>query len=250
MRPRGATQVALVTGASRGVGAAVALHLARQGVDLLINYRSKGPRAEAVAAQVRACGRRAALAQADLTSGADRRELAVLAASSYGALDMVVLNASGGLEKDRPLTYAMALNQEAQLGTVDALLPLLRPGGRIVFVTSHMAHFYGAQPVLEAYAPVAASKRAGEDALRARIPELAARGLRLIVVSGDVIDGTITPKLLEREQPGMLASRRRQVGSLPTVESFAQAIVAAALDRSLPSGHTLFVGSTEPPIPT
>jgi NAD(P)-dependent dehydrogenase (short-subunit alcohol dehydrogenase family) len=242
-------QAALVTGASRGVGAAVALQLARQGVDLLINYRSKGPRAEAVAAQVRASGRRAVLAQADLTCEAECQALAGLAASAYGGLDLLILNASGGLEKDRPPSYAMALNRDAQLRAVDILLPLIRPGGRIVFVTSHMAHFYGVQPVLEAYAPVAVSKRAGEDALRARIPALAGRSLRLIVVSGDVIEGTITPKLLDREQPGMVAARRSQAGSLPTIDSFAQAIVEAALDPSLPSGHTVFVGSTAPSTP-
>jgi NAD(P)-dependent dehydrogenase (short-subunit alcohol dehydrogenase family) len=241
--------IALVTGASRGIGAAVVQHFAHQGVDVVINYRSKGPRAEAVATQIRAAGQRAALAQADLTSAADRQSLAEVVSNTYGALDILVLNASGGLERDKPATYAMDLNLHAQINTVDALLPLLRPGGRIVFVTSHMAHFYGEQPVLELYIPVAASKRAGEDALRARIPALAARGISLIVVSGDVIEGTITPKLLNREQPGMVAARRNQVGDLPTVETFAQAIVAAALDSALPSGHTVFVGSTATPGP-
>lgn len=56
---------------------------------------------------------------------------------------------------------------------------------------------------------------------------------------------TITPKLLERAQPGVLESRRAAVGRLPTVEEFARAIVTAALDTTLPSGHTRFVGATE-----
>ena len=83
-------------------------------------------------------------------------------------------------------------------------------------------------------------------ALRARIPELAARGLRLAVVSGDVIEGTITPRLLERSAPGLLAQRRAQAGTLPTVEDMAAAVVQALADPTLPSGHTLYVGSTEP----
>lgn len=238
-------QVALVTGASRGIGAAVALQLAGRGADLAINYRSKGPRAEAVAAQVRAAGRRALLAQADLTSPDERARMAGAVREHYGRLDVLVLNASGGLEKDQPADYAMRLNLTAQVETVSALLDLLPAGGRIVFVTSHWAHFHGQRPVLPAYEPVAASKRAGEQALRARIPELAARGVGLVVVSGDVIEGTITPRLLERAQPGVLEARRSEAGALPTVAQFAEAIVDAAAARGLPSGHTVFVGSTD-----
>ena len=238
-------QTALVTGASRGIGASVALQLAERGADLAINYRSKGPRAESVAARVRALGRRALLAQADLTSPDERAALAQAVREHYGRLDVLVLNASGGLEKDQPADYALRLNLTAQVETVTALLPLLPAGGCIVFVTSHWAHFHGRRPVMPAYEPVAASKKAGEQALRERIPELSARGVRLAVVSGDVIEGTITPKLLERAQPGVLETRRAEAGALPTVAEFAQAIVDAAAARDLPSGHTVFVGSTD-----
>jgi NAD(P)-dependent dehydrogenase (short-subunit alcohol dehydrogenase family) len=63
--------VALVTGASRGVGAATSSFLAQRGYDIVVNYHSKRSRAEAVAATVRAFGRRALVAQADLTRTAD-----------------------------------------------------------------------------------------------------------------------------------------------------------------------------------
>jgi NAD(P)-dependent dehydrogenase (short-subunit alcohol dehydrogenase family) len=239
------SQIAVVTGASRGIGASVALQLAEHGADVVINFRSKGSRAEVVAEQVERLGRRALLAQADLTDPADLQGLAGAITQVFGRLDLLVLNASGGLEKDKPASYAMLLNMTAQIQTVDALLPLMPHGSCIVFVTSHWAHFYGQEPVLPAYEPIAASKKAGEEALRARIPEFAARGIRLLVVSGDVIEGTITPKLLERSQPGTIATRREQVGAFPTVAEFAEAIVATAADRGLPSGHTVFVGSTK-----
>jgi 3-oxoacyl-[acyl-carrier protein] reductase len=237
--------VALVTGASRGIGAAVARLLAEASADVVINYRSKGPRAQEVAAAVAALGRRSLAVQADLTEATELQVMAGEVARAFGQLDLLILNASGGLEKDRDPGYALRLNRDAQLATLDALLPLMPPGATVVFVTSHWAHFYGQRPLVEAYVPVAASKRAGEDALRARLPELAERGVRLLVVSGDMIEGTITPKLIERVQPGVLEARRAEAGRLPTIEEFARAIVSAATDPSLPSGHTVFVGATD-----
>jgi NAD(P)-dependent dehydrogenase (short-subunit alcohol dehydrogenase family) len=153
---------------------------------------------------------------------------------AFGRLDILVLNASGGLEKDKPATYAMDLNVTAQLSTFEAALALMPRGACVVFVTSHLARFYGRKPVYAAYEGIAASKKAGEDALRSRLPELTARGVRLAIVSGDMIEGTITPKLLERSQRGLIEMRRGQAGTLPTVQEFADAIVAAAARCELP----------------
>lgn len=238
-------KIALVTGASRGIGAETARVLAEQGADVAINYRSKRPRAEEVAREVQALGQRACVVQADLTDRGDAERMAAEISAQFGRLEVLILNASGGLEKDKPASYAHDINVAAQLNTVSACLPLMPSGGRIIFVTSHWAHFYGEKPVAKAYEPVAASKRAGEDALRAQIPRLDERGIRLVIVSGDIIDGTITPKLLDRAEPGLLESRRLRAGTLPTVEEFAQAIVAAAVQPNLPSGHVSFVGATE-----
>jgi NAD(P)-dependent dehydrogenase (short-subunit alcohol dehydrogenase family) len=237
--------VALVTGASRGIGAATARLLAERDVDVVINYRSKGPRAEAVAAAVQAAGRRALLTQADVTQQADIDTMIAAVRGTFGRLDLLVLNASGGLEKDKAADYAMLLNRDAQAQLVDSFMPLMPRGSRIVFVTSHWAHFYGEKPVYAGYEIVAASKKAGEDALRARMPELARHGISMVVVSGDVIEGTITPKLLERMEPGLLHARREQAGTLPTVDEFAAAIVDAAFNHELHSGDTVFVGATD-----
>ena len=234
-----------MTGASRGIGAAVALQLAEQGADVAINFRSKGSRAGEIARQVQAQGRRALLTQADLTDAVGVEAMGRAVAHAFGRLDILVLNASGGLEKGKPVSYAMELNLGAQVRTLESVLPLMPRGGCVVFVTSHLAHFYGSKPVYAAYEGIAASKKAGEDALRARIPEFEARGVRLAVVSGDMIEGTITPKLLERTQRGLIESRRGQAGTLPTVQEFAAAIVDAAADARRPNGHVSFVGATD-----
>jgi 3-oxoacyl-[acyl-carrier protein] reductase len=65
-----------------------------------------------------------------------------------------------------------------------------------------------------------------------------------VVVSGDMIEGTITPKLLERMDRGMTRSRREQVGKLPTVEEFARAIADAA-GSATSALSTVFVGNTD-----
>ncbi len=238
-------KVALVTGASRGIGASVARILAGRGADVVVNYRSKAARAEEVAAAVQAIGQRSLLAQADMTEAAEMRAMMRLVETHFGHLDLVILNASGGLERDRPREYAMELNLVAQVRAVDLALPLMPAGGRIVFVTSHLAHFYGEKTGYAAYEPVAASKKAGEQALRARVDDLMQRGVSLIVVSGDLIEGTITPRLMDRLQPGIIESRRVEAGSLPTVEEFARAIVDAAANPLLQTGATVFVGSTD-----
>jgi len=235
-------KVVLVTGASRGIGAATAIKLAGRGLNVALNYRGKTARAEEVAAQIRELGQKALLAQADLTVSTEVEAMIQLVRQNFTQLDILILNASGGLEKDKAEDYAMALNFTAQLETAQLAAALMPAGGRIVFITSHWAHFYGEKPVMPAYEPVAKSKKAGEEALRQYALELNAKDISLLVVSGDAIEGTITPRLLNRMSRGVMASRQ---GTLPSVDEFASAICAAALDDSLPSGHTVFVGSTD-----
>lgn len=235
-------KVSLVTGASRGIGAATAIKLAECGCSVAINYRGKTARAEEVAAQVRALGQTALLAQADLTVETEIQAMLQSVHEKFRQLDVLILNASGGLEKNKAQEYAMALNYTAQIRMAELAAPLMPSGGRIVFVTSHWAHFYGGKPVMPAYEPVAKSKKAGEDGLREYALQLAAKGVSLVVVSGDAIAGTITPKLLNRMSPGVMHDRQ---SALPSIDEFATAICTAAQDASLPSGHTVFVGSTE-----
>jgi NAD(P)-dependent dehydrogenase (short-subunit alcohol dehydrogenase family) len=238
-------RVALVTGASRGVGANTACLLAKAGLNVVINYHSKSSRALEVANIIRDKGRQALLAQADLTDENQMKEMIKLVQEKFGCLDLLILNASGGLEKGKDADYPMQLNLIAQKRAVDLSLPLMSDGGRIVFVTSHLAHFYGSKPVYPLYEPVAQSKKAGEEALRAYVPELSKKGIKLVVVSGDLIEGTITPKLMQRQNPGFIEKRRSSAGVLPTVEEFARAVATSALDNQLESGATIFVGSTD-----
>lgn len=237
-------KVALVTGGSRGVGAVTARLLAERGADVVVTYRDKERRALQTIEQVKAAGAQGLAVRSDMTDQVSVEEMFVSIAERFGRLDVVVLNASGGLEKDASPTYAMRLNRDAQLELADRALPLMNGGGRVVFVTSHLAHFHGEKPVMPEYETVAASKRAGEVALRERISTYQSRGVSLVVVSGDLIDGTITPKLLNRMRPGVIDQRRRDAGWLPTTEDFARAIADAA-GGDHETGETVYVGSTD-----
>lgn len=239
--------VALVTGGSRGIGAATAHALAGRGYDVAVTYRNKAARASEVVAAIERGGTRGRAIACDITSPPEVEALNSALRDWAGHLDVLVLNASGGLERDLLASdpdYPTRINRDAQLAVVDAALPLMPPGSTIVFVTSHWAHLFGRIPQLPHYDAVAESKHAGEVALRDRQAEFAARDIRLLVVTGDLIEGTITPKLLERRSPGLAAFRQSELGKLPTAEEMGGAIAQAATDPTLPSGHTLVVGGS------
>ncbi|MEJ3404122.1 SDR family oxidoreductase [Rathayibacter sp. YIM 133350] len=233
----------LVTGSSRGVGADTVRYFAQAGARVVINFRNKEARAQKLAEAIRAEGGTAITVGADLTDADSVAELMRTIAAEYGSLDILVLNASGGMESGMAEDYAMQLNRDAQLRVLDAALPLMGSGSRVVFVTSHQAHFIATTPTMPEYEPVARSKRAGEDALRGRIGELDASGIEFVVVSGDMIEGTITATLLERANPGAISARKDAAGRLYNVSEFAAEVAAAAVDP-IPEDHTRYVGDT------
>ncbi|MBK0421396.1 SDR family oxidoreductase [Leucobacter sp. CSA2] len=234
---------ALVTGSSRGIGADTIRYFAEAGADVVVNFRNKAPRAEKLAGELRGLGVRALVQGADLTDPASLATMMDAIREEFGGLDILVLNASGGMEAGMEEDYALKLNRDAQLAVLDAALPVLGEGARVVFVTSHQAHFIRTTPTMPEYEGVALSKRAGEDALRERIPELEERGIGFTVVSGDMIEGTVTATLLNRLNPGAIEERREQAGKLYNVSEFAAEVARAAVEP-VPADHTRLVGDT------
>ncbi|MEV7692119.1 SDR family oxidoreductase [Microbacterium sp. NPDC089189] len=238
-----AGKTALVTGSSRGIGADTVRYFAQAGANVVINFRNKAPRAEKLATELRGLGVEALVIGADLTDPASVRAMFDEVERTFGGLDILVLNASGGMESGMAADYALALNRDAQVNVLESASSLLHEGSRVVFVTSHQAHFIRTTATMAEYEPVALSKRAGEDALRERIPALAERGVDLVVVSGDMIEGTITATLLERANPGAIALRREDAGKLYNVAEFAAEVARAGVDP-VPADNTRLVGDT------
>ncbi|TBN56595.1 SDR family NAD(P)-dependent oxidoreductase [Glaciihabitans arcticus] len=232
---------ALVTGSSRGIGADTVRYLAAAGARVVVNFRNKEARALKLVAEIEAEGGEAIAVGADLTDPSSVTTLFDAVEKQYGGLDILVLNASGGMESGMAADYAMTLNRDAQVNVLTAALPLLAPGSRVVFVTSHQAHFIKTVETMPEYVPVALSKRAGEDALRALIPELTEKGIGFVVVSGDMIEGTITATLLERANPGAIGARKEAAGRLYNVGEFAAEVTLAAVEP-VPENNTRYVG--------
>lgn len=234
------SRIVLITGASRGIGAEIAIRLAGPHHHVMVNFREKANRAAAVVDAVRAAGGDASTAQADITD--ERAVTSMLEGIDH--LDVLVLNASGGLEPGARPDYAMQLNRDAQVRLAQLALPLMPAGGRIVFVTSHLAHFHGHKPVPNDYLPIAVSKQAGEEALRTMQKTFDDAGITFVVVSGDMIEDSTMVRLFERRDPDAIAARREASGGLPTAAQFAAEIVRAAT-APVRSGDTVYVGGSD-----
>jgi NAD(P)-dependent dehydrogenase (short-subunit alcohol dehydrogenase family) len=231
----------LVTGSSRGVGADTIRYFADAGAKVVVNYRNKAARADKLVDEIVAAGGTAIAVGADLTDDASVADLMSTVEEAYGGLDILVLNASGGMEANMGEDYALRLNRDAQVSVLTAARRLMAPGARVVFVTSHQAHFIRTTPTMPEYEPVALSKRAGEDALLELVPSLSEDGIDFVVVSGDMIEGTITATLLNRLNPGAIAARREEAGRLYNVAEFAAEVAAAAVEP-VPSDNLRLVG--------
>ncbi len=137
-----AGKIALVTGASRGIGRAIALRLGRAGAGVVVNYASRPDRAQEVVAAIGAAGGRATALQADLSQPADVARLFEQSEEFFGGLDIVVNNAGTYLSKPLAEVTAADFAHVFDLDTKGTFLALqeaarrVRDGGRIVNISS------------------------------------------------------------------------------------------------------------------
>jgi len=227
-----AGKIALITGASRGIGAAVAERFAREGAHVVLAARTVGG-LEEVDDAIRAAGGSATLVSVDLREFIKIDELAARLFDRWGRLDILVGNAAefgvfsplGHLD---PATWAevMDLNLTANWRLIRAMDPLLRaaPAGRAIFVTSSVAH-----GVFPYWGPYAVSK-AGLEML----VKIYAGEITKIRVRANLIDpGIVRTRLRARAFPGEDPSR------LPPPESIADAFLSLALPECARNGEVV-----------
>ncbi len=180
---------ALVTGASRGIGAACAVSLAARGADVAVHYHESQEAAEGTAAQVEALGRRALLLKADLSQPSEIASLLEGFRSTSRQLDVLVLAAAATafkeVEQIRPhhlaKTYNLVVGGMVQL--VQGALPMIGPNGRVIAISGSGTDF-----TLPGYALLGSAKGAMEVFIRYLAQELGGRQITANCVSPGVID--------------------------------------------------------------
>lgn len=205
--PAPTTPTTVVTGGSRGIGAAICRRLARDGHDVVLTFRSDEGAAQQVAEQVRAAGRRALVVQVDTTDEASVAALFALA-EQFAPITGLVTNAGSaqaiGRLEHNPLDLIRAdieVNLVAVLSCIRSAIPALRRagGGAIVTISSAAALLGGAGM----YVHYAAAK-AGVEALTAGLArELAEDAIRVNAVAPGVI---ATDFHRDPDRPAKLAS--------------------------------------------
>ncbi len=236
-------KVALVTGAARGIGRAIAVKLATAGCDVAVNYYNSAEEAEALCAEIRALGRRACAIQASVGVPDSVDELFDAFRTNFDRLDIIVSNAASGVLKptvEMTLkhwrwcleTNALALNLLAQRA-----LPLMADGGRIIALSS-----LGASRAMPGYGFVGASKAALEALARALAQELGPRGIRVNTVSAGVVDTDALEYFPNREELLANYAARTPAGPVLTPEDVAGAVYLLCLpEAAMINGHTLVV---------
>ena len=207
-------RVALVTGASRGIGAAIAIALGREGAAVGVNYHRSEARAAEVVAAIQAAGSKAVAVRADVGDGAAVRAMVAEMLSVFGQIDVLVNNA--GILNNVPLHQMpdetwdemIATNLRSVFLCARAVLPhmLERGSGKIINVSSQLG-----QKGMAGHTHYAAAKGGVIAFTRALAREVGPRGIQVNAIAPGLIEtelvGPITDDI-RRERSAILALRR------------------------------------------
>lgn len=186
---------ALVTGAARGIGAAIALKLAEDGADVAITYEKSAAKAEALVTEMQALGRNAVAIQADAASPEASRNAVEETVARLGGLDILVNNAGvllPGSFAEQPLEeidLQLDINVRGVFVITQAALKHIPNGGRIITVGSNA----GVHVPFAGIAVYAATKSAMESFTRGLARELGSREITVNLVRPGPIDTDMNP---------------------------------------------------------
>jgi 3-oxoacyl-[acyl-carrier protein] reductase len=242
-----AGKVAVVTGASKGIGAAIARQLADEGAAVVVNYASSKAGADRVVAEITGKGGRAVAVQADVAKPADIRRLFAEAKKAFGRLDVLVNNA--GIYEFAPLEEVTAEHFHRQfdlnvlgliLASQEAVKHFGPGGGSIVNISSVVAT--SAPPAASVYS---ATKAAVDAVTRSLARELGPRKIRvnsinpgLVETEGTTSAGTATDESDFRRQ----FESQAPLGRIGQPDDIAPAAVfLASNDSGWITGETLYI---------
>jgi 3-oxoacyl-[acyl-carrier protein] reductase len=194
-------KVTIVTGASNGIGRAIAERLAEDGTIVVVNYNQSDEKAKQVITGIQAKGGKAVAVQADMSQVAEVRRLVIETVKQFGRLDILVNNAGRFMPKalldttEADFDQIIALNAKGPYFAMQEAANMLKEGGRIVNISTDGTHlsFPGATAYL-------GSKGALEQYTKGLAQELAPRGITV---------NTVSPGFTET---GMMTDQFRQIG--------------------------------------
>jgi NAD(P)-dependent dehydrogenase (short-subunit alcohol dehydrogenase family) len=188
-------KIALITGASRGLGRSAALHLAAQGIDIIGTYNSRADEAQALVTELQALGAKAAMLQLDVGHSENFAAFAAQVEQELGQtferqrFDFLINNAGVGVHalfsETTPEQFDLLMNVQLKgpFFLTQQLLPLINDGGRIVNISSGLTRFS-----LPGYGAYAAMKGAMEVLTRYQAKELGARQIGVNVLAPGAIE--------------------------------------------------------------
>ena len=207
-------KVAIVTGASAGIGRAIAERLAQEGATVVVNYCKSADKAKQVVAGIEAKGGKAVAIQADMSKIADVRRVVRETVQRFGRLDILVNNA--GMFTFKPLVETteqefdqiFSLNAKGPYFAMQEVAKVIADGGRIVNISTDGTHigFAGATAYL-------GSKGALEQFTKGLAHELASKGITVNTVSPGYTDTAMMPADPTFRQIGEQASPLKRLGT-------------------------------------
>ncbi len=232
-------KTALVTGASRGIGAAIARRLASSGAHVAVNYAGSKDAADALVTEIAAAGGRAFAVQADIGTMAGIDAMLAACDAQFGGtpnLDILVNNAGvGGAGDAGSLTKCseelfdrmIAVNQKAPHFITQLCLPRLRDKGRIVNIGS-----LGGRSALPPFAAYAATKRALQSLTMSTAVVVAPRGITCNLVAPGAVDTEFNTALLEKPGWAEATAKLTPMKRLGVPEDIAGAVMMLVRDEA------------------
>jgi 3-oxoacyl-[acyl-carrier protein] reductase len=230
-------RVALVTGAARGIGRAIALALAEQGAKVAVNYVGRAGDADAVVGAIRANGGTAAAVRADVSVRAEVEAMMATIAEELGTVDVLVNNAGIAIRRgiddltEADFDRTIAVNLKSAFLCTQAVVPGMRERrwGRIVNISSGAARGAGAIGI-----HYNASKAGMEGLTRGYAARLAQAGITV---------NAVAPSLIATDMSGLApadAAKRIPVGRMGTPDEVAQVVVMVVVNPYM-TGQTVQV---------
>lgn len=239
-------KVALVTGSSRGIGRLIAIRLAEQGYDIVVNFNRNRQKAEEVQAEIEALGQKCLIVKANVGDVAKIKDLFEIVAEEFGRLDVFINNAASGVLKpvmeltEKHWDWTMSINAKSLLFAAQEAAKLMArtaEGGAIVSLSS-----IGSMRVLENYTTVGVSKAAVEALTRYLGVELASQNIRVNAVSGGVVQTEALDHFPNRDELLADAIKHTPMGRMVQADDLVDAVMFLVSDQAkMICGQTLVI---------